>query len=128
MSQISDYLENKIIDATLRGVSYTTPANVYMALYTSDPMDDNSGSELVAASYARTLTTFAAAVNGLTSNSNEVLFPAATTDWGTVTHIGIMDASTGGNLLYHAPLTYPKIILNGDLFRVSIGNITIQVS
>lgn len=128
MSQISNYLEDVLVNLTLRNTAYTPPATIYMALYTSDPTDADVGTEVSAPSYSRTAVTFAASSNGVTTNTNLVLFPAATTDWGTVTHIGLRDALTGGNLLYYAPLQYQKIILNGDLFDVNIGNLSVQLS
>ena len=51
----------------------------------------------------------------------------STDTWGTITHVGIRDASTGGNLLYHAPLTTSKIINIGGIFRFNTGNLSVTL-
>lgn len=46
----SDYLENKILDHVLNNTSYTSPTTVYFALFTSNPAEDGSGSEVLGGS------------------------------------------------------------------------------
>jgi hypothetical protein len=128
MSAISNYLENKLIDATLRGTAYISPSKVYLALYTANPNEDNSGAEVTGGSYVRKEITFGAASNGASSNSAEVLYPVATANWGTITHIGIFDASTAGNLLYYGALTNSKIIQTNDQLKVNAGDITVTLA
>jgi hypothetical protein len=94
MAEFSNFLENALINATLRNTTYTSPATVYVSLYTTDPTDADSGTEVSGGSYARTSATFDAPSNGVTQNSADVTFPTSTASWGTVTHIGIHDAST----------------------------------
>jgi hypothetical protein len=114
---ISDFLENKLLDHVLRNTAYTQPATVYAALYTATPSDTGGGTEVSGGAYARTAVTFGAAASGSISNSADVTFPAATGNWGTVTHVGIFDASTAGNLLFWGALTASKTINNGDQFK-----------
>ena len=128
MAQMSNYLENAIINATLRNTSYTSPTTVYVALYTSDPTDADTGTEVSGGSYARQSVTFGSPSNGVSTNSADVTFPTATGSWGTVTHIGIRDASTAGNLLYHAPLTTSKTIGSGDIFKISSTNLSVTLA
>ena len=128
MSQISNYLENNLINLTLRNVAYTPATTIYVALFLSDPTDAGTGTECSAASYARQTISFSASSNGTTANTNEILFSSATTDWGNITHAALYDASTGGNLLYYSPLTTSKSIAVGDIFRIAIGNLTVQLS
>ena len=87
MSAISDYLENKLIDHVLRGVTYTRPSKVYAALYKTNPTDADTGTEVSGGSYARQEVTFSAPVDGETSNASDILFPEATSDWGDITHL-----------------------------------------
>ena len=108
MSEMSNYLENALINVTLRATSYTAPTTVYVGLFTSDPTDAGSGTEVSGGSYARTAVTFAAPSNGVTTNDADVTFPTATASWGIVGWIGINDALTTGNLLYHTPLDVSK--------------------
>ncbi|WP_060788902.1 phage tail fiber protein [Geobacillus zalihae] len=128
MSAISNYLENALINAVLRNIPYTSPAAVYLALYTSDPTDDNTGTEVTGGSYQRQKITFGAPNGGMVSNSNEILFPVATANWGTVTHIGILDAATGGNLLFYGAVTTPKTISTNDQLKINAGDISITLA
>ncbi len=125
---MSNYLENALINVTLRATSYTAPTTVYVGLFTSDPTDAGSGTEVSGGSYARTAVTFAAPSNGVTTNDADVTFPTATASWGTVGWIGIHDASTAGNLLYHTPLDTSKTIDSGDIFKISTGNLSVTLS
>lgn len=127
MAEMSNYLENALIDATLRATTYTSPTTVYVALFTTDPTDANTGVEVSGGSYARTAVTFGAPSNGVATNNNAVTFPTASGSWGTVTHIGIMDASTSGNLLYHTELDTPKTITTNDIFTISTGNLSVTL-
>ena len=128
MSEISNYLENALINATLRNTAYTSPTTVYVALYTTDPTDADTGTEVSGNAYARQSVTFSAPSDGATSNSAAVEFPQATGSWGTVAYIGLRDASSGGNLLYHPPLDASKTIATGDVFRIAIGSLTVTIS
>ena len=128
MSAMSNYLENALVNATLRNTAYTSPTTVYVGLFTTDPTDAGSGTEVSGGSYARQSATFAAPSNGASSTSADVTFPQATANWGTVTHFGVYDASTAGNLLYHGALTTSKTIETGDVFKISSGNLTVTLA
>jgi hypothetical protein len=128
MSEMSNFLENALINATLRATTYTSVATVYVSLWTSDPTDAGSGTEVSGGSYARTAVTFAAPSNGVTTNDADVTFPTATASWGVVGWIGINDAASSGNLLYHSPLDTSKTIDSGDIFKISTGNLSVTLS
>jgi hypothetical protein len=128
MAEMSNFLENALINATLRATTYTSVATVYVSLWTSDPTDAGSGTEVSGGSYARTAVTFGAPSNGVTLNSADVTFPTATASWGTVGWIGINDAATSGNLLYHSPLDTAKTIDSGDIFKISTGNLSVTLA
>jgi len=128
MAEMSNFLENALINATLRNTTYTSVATVYVSLWTSDPTDAGSGTEVSGGSYARTAVTFAAPANGVSTNSADVTFPTATASWGTVGWIGINDAASSGNLLYHTPLDTAKTIDTGDIFKISSGNLSVTLA
>ena len=128
MAEFSNYLENAVINAVLRNTSYTSPTTVYVGLYTTDPTDADTGTEVSGGSYARTSVAFDAPSNGVTQNTSDITFPTATASWGTVTHIGIHDASTGGNLLFHTALDTSKAIDSGDIFKITTGNLTVTLA
>lgn len=125
---MSNYLENALINLTIRNTAYTAPTTVYLALYTTDPTDADTGTEVTGGSYARQSITFGAPSNGVSTNSAAIEYPAATASYGTVTNIGIRDALTGGNLLYHAPLATSKTVATGDIFRISAGNLSVTLA
>jgi len=125
MAEMSNFLENELYDHVLRNASYTSPSNIYVSLHTADPTDAGTGTEVSGGSYARTAVTMGAPTNGSGTNSADVQFPQATADWGTVTHIGIWDASTSGNMLFHTPLDTSKNITTGDVFKIASGSLTV---
>jgi hypothetical protein len=124
MSELSNYLENKILDHVLRNVSYTSPTTVYVGLYTTDPADDNSGTEVTGGSYARQILSVTTATAGIVTSSADVTFPQATAQWGTISHIGLLDAVSSGNLLMHTPLTTSRTVEVGDVLKISTGSLT----
>lgn len=124
MAELSNYLENKLLDHVLRNVSYNSPTTVYVGLYTSDPGDDNSGTEVSGGSYARQVINVTTATGGIVTSSADVTFPQATGSWGTISHIGLLDALSSGNLLMHTPLTTSRAIETGDILKISTGSLT----
>ena len=128
MSAMSDYLENEILDHILGTGAYTMPTTVYVGLSTGSFNDDNSGTELSGSGYARQAIAFNAASSGTADNSGAVDFPAATGSWGTVSHFGLFDARTGGNLLIHGALTASKAVDTGDILRIAAGDMDITAA
>lgn len=129
----SNYLENELLDHVLGGGDFTRPGTIYVALYTASPTDADSGTEVstgVWTNYARVAVTnnatnFPAASGGAKSNGTDIDFGTATIS-GTapvVTHVGLRDASSGGNLLKWAALTTPKTINDGDPVKFAAGDL-----
>ena len=126
MSAMSDYLENEILDHILGTGAYTAPTTVYVGLSTATLADDASGTELSGSGYARQSATFNAAASGTADNSAAIEFPAATASWGTISHFGIYDAASSGNLLIHGAFTTAKLIDSGDILKISAGDLDIS--
>lgn len=127
---MSDYLEAALIGHVLRNVAYTSPTTVYLSLHTADPTDADVAGELSGDGYARQACAFDApgATDGLTQNTAAEAFTAAGGDWGTVTHIGIYDALTGGNLLFHGEMTYAKSVDDTKTLTFDAGDLTITLA
>jgi hypothetical protein len=125
---MSDYLENEILDHILGTGAYTMPTTVYVGLSTGSFNDDNSGTELTGNNYSRQSISFGAASSGTASNDAAVEFSAATGSWGTVSHFGIFDAASSGNLLIHGALTASKVIETGDILKIAIGDMDITAA
>jgi hypothetical protein len=122
---LSDYLENKLIDHFLGTTTFTKPAAVYVGLYSVAPSDAGGGTEISGGSYARQSAAFSASSSGATSNSVNIDFtgmPAV-----TVVAIGIHDASTAGNLLLWGTLTTNKTTDAGDTLRIATGDLDISI-
>ena len=128
MAEMSNHLENALINATLRATTFTSPATVYVSLHTADPTDAGTGTEVSGGSYARQSATFAAPSNGASATNADITFPQATGNWGTVSHIGIWDSLTTGNLLYHTQLDASKTIDTGDIFKIASGSLTVTLA
>jgi hypothetical protein len=121
MSQMSNYLEVELRKHIFRTGSFAKPSALYVSLHTADPTDAASGAEVSGGSYARVQRdpldanwSAASATDGITKNVSAITFPAPTANWGVVTHFGIWDASSAGNMLAYGALTTPKTINNGD--------------
>lgn len=140
---MSNYLENQLVDHIFRTATFSKPSNVYVALFTAAPSDAGGGTEVSGGSYAReggspadadwrgthgSATGASSGTAGLLDNAADITFTTATANWGTVTHIGLFDASTGGNLLFHGALTASKVIDSGDTFKINLGDLDITLA
>ena len=122
----SNYLETKVLDHVFGGTAYTAPSTLYLALHTSNPAEDDSGTEVSGGGYTRQTVAFTTSGN-TTSNTSAVEFPTATANYGTVSHCGVYDASSAGNLLAYTALSSSKTIETGDVFRVPAGDLDITL-
>lgn len=142
---LTDYAENKLVDHIFRGQTFTAPATLYISLHTASCSDSSGGTEVTGGSYARVAVTSSLAnwagtqsagstsassgTGGQTSNNAAITFPAPTANWGSVTHFGIYDASTSGNMIICQSLTTSKTINNGDAapsFAIGALTVTLQ--
>lgn len=124
----SNYLIPKIIDHALGTAAYTSAATVYLALYTSNPTAADSGSEATLGSYARQATAFDAPSSGVTQNTDEESFGTASSGPNTITHWGIRDAATTGNLLVFGAWNNSNVVDDGDVYKVPAGSLTITAA
>lgn len=143
---ISKFLATKQLNVSARGEKFTFPDRLYVALYTSDPTWNDTGQEVSGGGYGRQILTFSEPaqitvqefhpVTGVLSNlqkmaiksAADVAFAVATANWGTVTHFGLRDAATGGNLYYFGTLETPRSILNNDIFKFLTGQVEIRLN
>ena len=114
-----------VTDHFLRHVPQASPTTVYAALFTAAPNPGGGGTEVSGGSYARAAVAFDPADSGNCANTGVVTFPTASGAWGTITSMGIYDASTGGNLLYFGDLGTPKAITTGDVAAFGVGALNV---
>jgi hypothetical protein len=123
----SNTFETHVLQYVFTTDSVTRPTAWYVGLFTADPTDTGSGAtEISGNAYARVSASFTVSGNAATTSA-AVEFAAATGSWGTISHIGIFDASSGGNLIAHSALTASKAIANGDVFRIPASDIDITL-
>jgi hypothetical protein len=153
MAAMSNYLENKLIDALFRNTSFTPPTTLFIALCTTTPVDSDTGTnltsgsggtgvEVTGGSYARaeldpSTTNWAntqnsgsgasSGTNGTTSNTPAITFTTATGSWGTITGCAILDASTNGNMLWFGALSTSKTVNTGDVFQFNANQLSVQI-
>jgi hypothetical protein len=120
--------ENHVMDYVFTSTSVTRPTAWYIGLFTADPTDAGTQtSEVSGNGYARTSVTFSVTADTAT-NSAAVEFPAASGgNWGTITHIGVLTASSAGDMIVHSALTTAKAINDGDVFRIPTGDLDITL-
>ena len=124
----SNTYETHVLNYVFTTTSVTRPTAWYLALFTSNPAEDASGTEVstTGTAYARQSATFTVSGN-TASNSGAIEFPTATANYGTVSHVGVYDASSGGNLIAYAALSTSKVIETGDVFRVPAGDLDVTL-
>lgn len=132
MGSMTNYLETQILNATLRGIPYSTPTGVYVALFTADPTETGSAAtEVSGGGYARQPIAFSAPVEEggktVVKNHADILFPVATVAYGLVVYFAIYDALNAGNSLYHGVLTTPKDIQVGDRLVFVANNLVVDI-
>lgn len=135
MAGKTDYTENNLLNFIFRGTAFPVPAGLFIALYTTAPSADagTGGTEVSGGSYARQSVARnttewkdpSAATQGLTENVNTITFPTATGSWGTVVAAAVLDASSGGNMLYFGNLAVAKPVGVGDVFKFNSGDLEI---
>lgn len=135
MAGLSDYAEQAVINALLRGTNFTAPtvASLRLALFTADPTDAGNLNEIPTGTwYSRQLTGAWTAPspsgsNQTSTNVASVTFPAVTGSAITITHLGIFDAATAGNALFTSPMTSPKTMQPGDVLSFAPGTLVASV-
>lgn len=130
MTALSSYLEEALLNFLFRGASLSPPSTLYVALHTADPTEAGlTDDEITGGSYARKSITVGAggvfdAPSGGVIDSNAVItFATPTADWGTITHISLWDAASGGNMWLFGALTDAVVVLSGDTIRFPAGSL-----
>lgn len=149
MANMSNYLENALVDHLFRDTAFTKPSTLAVALCTAAPTDASTGATITevtnAGSYARvnlaaSTTNWAntqasgsgasSGTSGTTSNSSVITFPTASADWsGPITHIAILDSTThgAGNVLFWGALSVSKTVTNGDTLSFAANQLSVQI-
>lgn len=131
MANISNYMEERILNHFFKGVSSSPPGTLYIALFLNNPTDAATGTEVSGSEYARKVITFGevSQIEGKAtiSNSDDIEFDQAGDNWGLVTHAAIYDDLTGGNMYYYGPLENPKDVQTSDILKVLAGELKLTL-
>jgi hypothetical protein len=130
MAALSNHAEKLLLDWLMTAGAATRPTAWFLALYTAAPSDSGGGTEVSGAGYARQAIAFAAATSGAgtTDNTGLVSFTASGGNFGTVTHVGIFDAVSSGNLLWHGAMTASRTINDGDTLEFAVGAVDLTMA
>mgnify|MGYP000241526241 CR=1 FL=1 len=126
----TNYLANKLVKGTVAGSSYPAPSKVYLALFTEDPTKSGfTTNEVDQASYTRKEVTFTTnGLNGESSNASKIEWATATSNWGNVGYVGVMDSASAGFMMYFSSLDNPKEILSGDQFIINVDQLKLTLT
>jgi hypothetical protein len=125
----TDYLEQKLLEHTFRNVAYTSPTTVYVGLLSAAPTDSSGGTELSGNGYARQATAFDAySATSKILNTSAETFTASGADWSTVTHFGVYDAVSSGNLLAYGEIVPNVTVTDGNSFVIDAGKLVIEMN
>lgn len=146
MAALSDFIEAQLINHIFRGSTYPKPNMLAIALCGSPALDSDSGNfggtvgqltghtgrELFkTGDYRRyevgppaDIHFTAPGADGITDNASGFTWPQATSNWGWISGIAIVDSTLygSGSVLMHGALTTAKQIASGDTFRVQTGD------
>jgi len=130
MSALSDHAENLILNFLMTSGTATRPTAWYVSLYTVAPSDAGGGTEVSGNGYSRQTVAWdtATGTGGTTDNTGAVSFTATGGNFGTIVAIGIHDASSGGNLLWHGALSANKTVNDGDTLEFAAGAIDLTIA
>lgn len=123
----TSYTDNKLIDHLLGSATYTKPSSLYVALYVGDPASGGTEVSTSGSAYSRQSAAFTIS-GGAASNTSQLQWSAATSSWGTITHVAIFDASTSGNRLVDAALSTSKSIGIGDVLQIPAGDLDVTLT
>lgn len=130
---LSNYLENKLLEHSTGKAAWTSPTHTYLGLFTVAPTDSTFGTEVSGGNYARVQLSWGSASEGSISINANARFPAsgtASVSYGTVVAMGILDSSSASgteHLLWYSDLSPSFTINSGDTFTVISGGITLSL-
>ena len=132
MAAISTYLQNALLNGSLKNSAYTPATTVYIGLNSANPTATTAtalSNEISGNAYVREAITWGSVSGGSVSTSTTITWPQASpSGWGSVGYVSIWDASTSGNLLFFGALASGITVNATDQVSILSGNLTITLS
>jgi len=131
MGSLCNFAENEVLDHILKVGSYSPPATVYLALFTSDPGEAGSvAGEATYTGYERAAITFGPASGRSITQSGQVNFPACSGGSSVVTHWGLMLAGTKtvSDMMAYGAFTLQKTVTSGYQPFVATAEVVVTMS
>jgi hypothetical protein len=134
MAALSDVMEARVLNYFRGTAMPAAPSAVYVGLFSSDPTDAGAGTEVTTTirPAGRVVAAFGAPT---VSGTAQQIANSATVDFGvaaggaTVTHFGVFDAASAGNLLWHAPLTGgAQLVATNNEVAFAAGTLTFSLA
>lgn len=125
---ITDYSKRKLLDLTFGKTAFTPPAAVYIGLGTA--IVGEVPTAWTDANYNRQLAAFTAATLGAGTCPNtdaETFVGAGAGTGGTLTHYGIWDSASAGNLLASGPLNSSVVVAASDTVNLAAGAVVVTL-
>jgi hypothetical protein len=116
-------LANKWLDM-LGASAFTAPVAAYAEPHTADPGAAGTTSVFTTVTTQRSAITYGAASAGSKAQTNTPTW--AVTGSGTVSHIAVFDAASGGNFLFSVAVTTPKAVTSGD--TLNLASLSVSLS
>jgi hypothetical protein len=120
---LSNYSENRLLDAALGVATATAPAAVYVKLHIGDPGEDGTANP--AGNTTRQAITFAAASGGTSTSSSQPSWTSVSTS-ETYSHVSLWDSLTVGNCIGSGALAASKAVIAGDTFQLTSVTVTLD--
>jgi len=125
MGAMTDYLADALRDHVLRNTTYTSPATVYAALFSTATTEVGTGTEVTGGSYARQAVTFSAGTPAGQAIAGGISFSSMPTV--TVVALAIYDAASGGNMLFHGRLPSARAVVSGETYVLNSSDLRILI-
>lgn len=126
-------IANQVLAYNLGSTLYTPPPIYYFGLFLSPILSGGTGGAEVptaGTSYTRvvipnTTDQWSTPNNGVSFNLNQINFPSASLPWGIIVAGALLDAPTGGNIVYYGGLTMAQNVIQGSQAEFLIGSLVI---
>jgi hypothetical protein len=126
----SNIMKTLVLNFLARNQSVAQPTQLYLALFTTNPTDANTGTEASYSGYQRQAVVFGAPQlsggSAIIQNTSQLTFALVPTASGNIAYAALMTAQTGGDLVYYGPLAATYALNQGVQPIVPVGSLMVS--